>query len=283
MTELDKFKPVELRSVWPHEAGKFTPWLAEEENLALLGEELKMDLVLTERESPVGIYSADLFCHENTADCNVIIENQLEATDHDHLGKLITYAAGKSADILIWVVKDAREEHRQAVRWLNEHTDHNIGVFLVEIHLFSIGDSKPAPQFIVKECQNDWMKSIKRNKGAINPKFEQRFAFWEGFNRFVESHPEVKQEIRTRKLNGEDSRYLFDFDKEKSVYASINNKNIICGVYIKKSNDLYEMFESHKNDIEEAIGAELEYKLYPLSFTITYCHPDKENIYNEGE
>ena len=105
------------------------------------------------------------------------------------------------------------------------------------------------------------------------------------FHRFYNNHlirGKYKTEKRPLLINSWEAAY-FDFDKEKSVYASINNKNIICGVYIKKSNDLYEMFESHKNDIEEAIGAELEYKLYPLSFTITYCHPDKENIYNEGE
>ena len=89
------------------------------------------------------------------------IENQLEDTNHDHLGKIITYAAGKEASVIIWIVKRARDEHRQAVEWLNQHTDENIGFFLLEIELWKINGSVPAPRFNIVERPNDWAKAIK--------------------------------------------------------------------------------------------------------------------------
>ena len=132
--ELGKLKEIkDLRKVWAHEALDFTPWLAEEENLSELADAVGLEITLDETESSVGDFSVDIFAKETGTDRKIIIENQLEDTNHDHLGKLITYASGKDAEIIIWVVKRAREEHRSAVEWLNNHTDENIGFFLVEI------------------------------------------------------------------------------------------------------------------------------------------------------
>ena len=113
----------DLRSVWPHEALDFTKWLAEENNLSLLSEAIGVDIILEERESSVGNFNVDIFASENGTNRKIIIENQLEDTNHDHLGKLITYASGKDAEIIIWIVKRARDEHKQAIEWLNQHTD----------------------------------------------------------------------------------------------------------------------------------------------------------------
>ena len=131
----------DLRSVWPHEANDFTKWLAQEENLALLGDAIDIELELEERESSVGSFNVDIFAKEVGTNRRVIIENQLEDTNHDHLGKLITNASGKGAEVIVWVVKRARDEHRQAIEWLNQHTDSKIGFFLLEIELWEIGDS----------------------------------------------------------------------------------------------------------------------------------------------
>jgi hypothetical protein len=127
----------DLRSVWLHEASNFTPW--EAENIDLLADAVGLDITVDETESAVGDFNVDIFASETGTDRKIIIENQLEDTDHDHLGKLITYASGKGADVIIWVVKHAREEHRAAVEWLNNHTDDKIGFFLCEIKLFQIG------------------------------------------------------------------------------------------------------------------------------------------------
>ena len=118
--ELGKMKRIhDLRTVWPHEANDFTKWLAEDANLEELGNAVGIDIDLEERESSVGSFSVDLYATESGSGRKIIIENQLEDTNHDHLGKLITYASGKGAEVVIWIVKRARDEHRQAIEWLN--------------------------------------------------------------------------------------------------------------------------------------------------------------------
>ena len=133
--KLDKLKQIkDLREIWPNEAKDFTPWLAKEDNLALLSETIGIDIVLEEKESPVGSFSLDIFAKEESTDRTIIIENQLEDTNHDHLGKLLTYAAGKDAKNIIWIVKAAREEHKAAIEWLNNNTVDGVGFFLVGVY-----------------------------------------------------------------------------------------------------------------------------------------------------
>ncbi len=167
MINLGTLKEItDLRSVWPHEALNFTPWVAE--NVDLLADAVGLDITVDETESSVGDFNVDIYASETGTDRKIIIENQLEDTDHDHLGKLITYASGKDADVVIWVVKHAREEHKAAVEWLNNHTDDKIGFFLCEIKLFQIGDSDIAPSFTVVERPNDWTKEIKKTSSSRN-------------------------------------------------------------------------------------------------------------------
>ena len=288
MIELGKLEPInDLRSVWPNEASDFTPWLSKEENLAQLGSAINMDIVLDEIESTVGGFSVDLYCHEDITNRKIVIENQLEDINHDHLGKIITYAAGKSAEILIWIVKHARDEHRQAVEWLNEHTDDNIGIFLIEIHLFTIGDSKCAPQFTVIERPNDWVKSIKGNNDKKDtPTKQMQFSFWEKFNGFTNSHPEFKQEFNTRKAN---PQHWYDISIGSAlchirVTFNTRDNKICCGVYIPNNKELYDIFESHKDDIEKSVGAELVWERLPdkKASLIDSWIVDKD-ISNDGE
>ncbi len=129
--DLDTIEKVDLRDVWPHEALDFTKWMAEEKSLKMLSDAVGVELELLETESSVGSFNVDIYAQESGTGRKVIIENQLEETNHDHLGKVITYAAGKSAEVVIWVVKRARDEHRQAIEWLNQHTDSEFGFFQV--------------------------------------------------------------------------------------------------------------------------------------------------------
>ena len=125
-------------------------------------------MVLEETESAVGSFNVDIFAaEEGGTGRKIIIENQLEETNHDHLGKIITYASGKGAEVVIWIVKRARDEHKQAVEWLNQHTDKNIGFFLLEIELWKINDSLPAPKFNVVERPNDWAKTMLAERPLI--------------------------------------------------------------------------------------------------------------------
>jgi hypothetical protein len=127
--KLGKLKMIDLREQWKHEALDFTRWLAESENLVELGNEIGLDIKLIQTEAGVGCFSADILAEDETTGRKIVIENQLEKTDHSHLGQILTYAAGHEAEYIIWIVKDARDEHRQAVDWLNEHTDEKINFF----------------------------------------------------------------------------------------------------------------------------------------------------------
>lgn len=174
---LDQLAKVDLHSVWPHEALDFTKWLAVEKNLNMLGAAVGIELEPLETESSVGSFRVDIFAQEAGTGRKVIIENQLEDTNHDHLGKIITYAAGKGAEVVIWVVARARDEHRQAIEWLNQHTDNDFGFFLVEIELWTIGDSLPAPRFNVVEQPNEWSKTLKLSEG-LSETARTKLSYW---------------------------------------------------------------------------------------------------------
>ena len=177
----------DLRQVWPHEALDFTPWLAEDDNITLLADSVGLEISVDETESNVGDFNVDIYASEIGTDRKIIIENQLEETNHDHLGKLITYASGKSADIIILVVKKAREEHRSAIEWLNNHTDENISFFLIEIKLYQIGNSELAVKFEVIEKPNDWTKEIKKQTNS-SPSLQARYDYWMAFNDYAFSN-----------------------------------------------------------------------------------------------
>ena len=165
MINLGKLKEIkDLRKVWPHEALDFTPWLAEEDNLTLLADAVGLEITVDETESGVGDFNVDIYATETGTDRKIIIENQLEESNHKHLGQIITYAAGKEAGCIIWIVKRAREEHAKAIEWLNSHLDQSVDLFLIEIELWRIGDSKIAPKFNIIEKPNQWGKEQKEER-----------------------------------------------------------------------------------------------------------------------
>ncbi|MBD5113551.1 MAG: DUF4268 domain-containing protein [Ruminococcaceae bacterium] len=265
MVNLGQLKEIkDLREVWLHEALDFTPWLAEEENISLLGDAVGLEITIDETESSVGDFNVDIFATETGTDRKIIIENQLEDTNHDHLGKLITYASGKSADIIIWVVKHAREEHKAAIEWLNNHTDDKIGFFLCEIKLYKIGDSEPAVKFEVVERPNDWAKEVKRNNSA-SPRRQAIYDYWIAFNNYAFKNKDFSKSFNQRKPSFD---HWMDFSIGSSGYhiglSQIRSRDeISLELYISDDKELFKSLLEHKSEIEEKSGLVFDWRELP--------------------
>lgn len=259
---LDKLIQIkDLRQFWKDEARDFTPWLSEEENLMQLADTLNIDINFIERESSVGGFNADILAEDNEGN-KIIIENQLEDTDHDHLGKIITYASGKDAKYIVWIVKKARDEHRQAVEWLNQHTDNGLFFFLVEIELWKIGNSRPAPRFNIVVRPNDWVKEEKAAK-AYSKQEEQLLSFWRGFNDFADQNSTFQQHFKTRKPQ---SRHSYDISIGTGVchifiLVTTRKKEITVGLYFRqKDRQSYFTLKDKKDICEKLIKGKLHWR-----------------------
>ncbi len=194
MQSLGRLEPVDLRRVWRREAEDFTSWLAKSEHLLLLGQALDLSLELEAQEQEVGPFRADLLCKDTGSGAWVLIENQLERTDHTHLGQLLTYAAGLQAATIIWISARFTEEHRAALDWLNEITSESFTFFGVEIELWRIGESPVAPRFNIISKPNDWSKSVQQGAKSVSltPNRELQLAFWTDFRTFLQRHSTVR-------------------------------------------------------------------------------------------
>lgn len=260
--ELGKIKLVkDLRSVWKNEATDFTKWLAEEENIGLLGRELDLSLEVKEREADVGGYRLDILASEVSGENEVpvIIENQLESTNHDHLGKIITYASGYDAKYIIWIVKDAREEHIQAINWLNENTNEYRNFFLVKIELWQIEDSLLAPKFQILCRPNGWGKTIRNKRTAEFSNAQMvHYNIWSDFKDYALSH-KPKFSLRTPSQD-----HWYDIAVGRSgvhltLTAHSKENKLACQFYIRNDHELYHFLEKFKDEISKKIGAELEW------------------------
>lgn len=188
---LGRLAVVPAREVWPHEAHHFTPWLLD--NVDVLSDLLGMDLILEAAEHPVGGFSLDLIGRDEATGHVVIVENQLEVSDHMHLGQILTYAAGTDPTTIVWVAAGFRPEHRAAIDWLNDRTNESTRFFGVEIEVVKIGDSVPAPAFKLVAQPNDWGKHVKAvtsQSGEVTDRERLYYEFWERFRlRVLAEHP----------------------------------------------------------------------------------------------
>ena len=252
----------DIRSVWPHEALDFTPWLAE--NIDLLADMVGLDITVDETESSVGDFNVDIFASETGTDRKIIIENQLEDTNHDHLGKLITYASGKSADVIIWVVKHAREEHKAAIEWLNAHTDDKIAFFLCEIKLYKIGNSEPAVKFEVIERPNDWAKEIKKVEHN-SPRHHKRMEYWTAFNDYAFQNSEFAKQFKQRKPSTDHWMSLSIGSSACHLDITMIQKRSENGVelYINDDKELYKQLFDKKESIERETGIAFDWQELP--------------------
>lgn len=256
--KLGKLKEIDIREVWKHEQYDFSKWLAGEENINELGNTLNLSLTDVETEKFVGNYRCDILCKDELTGKSVLIENQLEPTNHDHLGKIITYASGLDASVVIWLVATAREEHASAIEWLNKHTDDDLSFFLIEIHAYKIGDSEPAPQFKIVEQPNDFAKSVKSisKHSNISETEKCRLEFWTQFNEVLESRGKP---FNKRKATTDHWYNVAMGSSECNISIDLVNKEhkIRVGVWVQNNKDLFDRLYSHKEEIESKCGFEL--------------------------
>ncbi len=280
---LSKLNKVELRDVWGHEAIDFTNWLAQQENLDALSEEVGIDIKLVKTEANVGKFSVDILAEEEASGRKIIVENQLEDTNHDHLGKIITYASGYDAEIIIWIVRDVREEHQKAIEWLNEHTDENISFFLIKIELWQIEGSNPAPRFDVIVSPNEWAKAIKTSptSGELTNTKLQQLEFWNKFKSYVREN-DTRIRLQTPR-----PQHWYDVSMgsaESHIALTINSReNLIgCEVYINRNKELFNFLRDRKDEIEKRIGLPIEWVDAAVASRIK-IKKEVSELFNQGE
>ncbi len=279
---LAKLKKVDLREVFELETD-FTRWLAQQENLDLLSEEIGVDIKLIQTEASVGKFSVDILAEEEGSGRKIIIENQLEDTNHDHLGKLITYASGYDAEIVIWIVHDYREEHQKAIDWLNEHTDEHISFFLIRIELWQIENSSPAPKFEIIVSPNEWAKAIKTDvaSGELTDTKIQQLDFWKKFKDYVRAN-DTKIRLQTPRPQHWYNISMGSSDAHVALTINSRENLLVCEIYISKNKDLFKFLLEQKEEIEKEIGEKAEWVDAPVASRIK-IKKEVSNVFDPNE
>lgn len=264
---LGKMEKVELRKEWKDEAGVFTPWLAEEENINLLGVAIDVVLEVKEKEKDVGPFRADILCKDMNGN-PVLIENQLERTDHTHLGQLMTYAAGLDAVTIIWIAASFAKEHRSAMDWLNRITNEDINFFGVTVELWKIGDSLAAPKFNVICKPDDWARDVKRSTSSKELSKTQKIqlAFWTAYKEYMDSNSFIKcQKPAPQHWNsnaiGRSGFHLSSIASFWDSEANVKSTELRVELVLesKDSDFFFTKLEKDKKQIEKEVGANLKW------------------------
>ena len=253
---------VDLREVWPNEAADFTPWLAE--NIAELGGALGMDLAVQAREAPVGTNRLDLLASDGSGR-TVVIENQLGITDHNHLGQLLTYMAGFDANVIVWIARNFRDEHAEALSLLNRRTGEDTEFFGIEVELWSIDKSRPAVNFNLVTAPNEWGKQTTSNRPAGTSERNERYRdFFQGL---IDTLREEHHFTNARKAQPS-NWYSFSAGHGKvkygAVFAMRGKARIELYIDSVESRDwnktLFDQLLERRTDIESELGEELEWE-----------------------
>lgn len=262
---LGKLKRVDLRAVWLGEASHFTPWLAQEENLALLSDTIGLELELEAVEKNVGPFRADIVCKDTVTGSWVLIENQLERTDHSHLGQLLTYAAGLNTVTIVWIAERFTDEHRAALDWLNEVTSEEINLFGLEVELWRIGDSAVAPKFNVVSQPNDWTKTVtatrRTDAGDLTPVKQLQLEYWTALRQYLEDHNSFMKSQKpfpqhwTNFAIGRSNFYLAAVMNTQQNRVSV--QLVLDGQDAKPH---FYLLHEEKADIEQEVGEKLRWR-----------------------
>ena len=267
---LGKLERVDLREVWRNEADNFTPWLATQKNLDDLGETLGMTIEFQALEESVGPYSADILCRDIDDDSYVVIENQLEETDHDHLGKLLTYAAHFKASTVVWVAKAFSDQHRAAIDWLNETSVEGTQFFALEIEVWRIGESAYAPKFNMVAKPNNWTRGGRSTVASLTETQRVQLAFWNGFDDHVSRHgqqvkltasPKAKSSMAVGGL-GRTGFLLSAVASTHSETRGWKGQELRAELSINRgelSGQFHDFLQSQQSEIEREMGGELNW------------------------
>jgi hypothetical protein len=189
MPDFASLESQEVREYWEHEAQQFTPWIAGEiraEDVSELEDSLGLDLEIIEEEKSVGRYNVDILAEVVDDNRNVVIENQLNPSDHDHLGKSIAYASGVDADIIVWISPRFHDEHRDAIQWLNENSREGVDLFAIRLEVWKIGESDPAVRLNPVAEPSEWKEKAKRSEGELTDTEKLQEGFWTEFRDRIE-------------------------------------------------------------------------------------------------
>lgn len=266
-TALAKLEPVAIRTVWPSEASDFTPWLSQEDNIALLSEAIGLDLEVAAREMPVGPFRADILCKDVATDHWVLVENQLECSDHIHMGQLITYAAGLEAVTIVWIAREFKDEHLAAIQWLNEITAERFSFFAIEIEAWRIGPSPVAPRFNVVARPNDWSRSIEREverETELSQGRQTQLEYWTVFKEFLEAQ-QSQLRSQTPLPQGWSAFAIGTSGYRLAATIVIRRRSIHVGLYLETSaaKECFRKLEAEKEAIEAEVGEPLEWLELP--------------------
>lgn len=261
--DLGLLRKVNVRSKWPNEASDFTPWLARPENITKLGLALGLELQVENIEVSVGPFSADILAKDVGTGHYVVIENQLGKTDHDHLGKAITYASVLDASAIVWIATEFTEEHQKALDWLNDNTATEIGFYGVVVELWQIDDSKPALKFNVLSKANEAVRKTAVTKAAaegLTDATRLQLEFWTEFRERLlktkqlpsvqKAHPQYWYDVSLGRTGINLSNIADTYDNKIGVRVYIANK--IAGIALPP-------LMAMKEDIEKEIGHKLEW------------------------
>ena len=260
--QFGKIKKLNLRDIWLNERKDFSPWLAN--NIGALGEALGMELELKDTEAAVGDFSLDLLAKDLGTGHTVIIENQLTQTDHDHLGKLLTYAAGFSASTVVWVAGVIRDEHKQTLDWLNQRTDEETQFFGVVVEVIKIDDSKPAYNFKPVVSPSEWQKSKKRQiSGTVSAKGE---AYRIYFQSLIDELRE-KHKFTNAKIGQPQNWYTFSsgisnipFSVSFAQGGKVRTELYIDVGDVDKNKVLFDWLYEQRDELHSKVGQELEWE-----------------------
>lgn len=282
---LGKLTKVDLREVWKHEAYDFTKWLAQKENIDLLCNEIDINMQIIQTEANVGSFAVDILAEEENTGKKIIIENQLETTNHDHLGKLITYASGLEANYIIWLFKDIREEHKNAIDWLNEISNGQIGFFAIQMELWRINDSLIAPKFNTIVSPNNWAKAVKdsQNSNSMTDSNVFQIDYWNGFTDYIKQSKSFLKPRKARAQHWYDSS-IGSSQAHLAFIISIRESFIRTELYINDNKELYNQLFINKNEIENKLGFELVWQELPeAKASRVYIKKDVKDIKDKKE